>query len=71
MFVRPDFQTKRELRDAVGRGEVVTVWSDVPLLCPVGGELISVRGPKSLRLCSGLVWTARVLWKHGKIVKVN
>ena len=77
MFVRPDFQTKAELRQAVKCGEVVTVWSDVPCSCPVDGELIPVSGPRSAVLSQGTarvdvaVWTARVLWKRGKIVLVK
>lgn len=85
MFVRPDFQTKKELKDAVAKGDVVTVWSDVPLPCPVNGELIAVHGPRAAVLAMAkrtvkchfaspsdtVVWVARVLWKRGKIVLVK
>ena len=81
MFVRPDFQTKTELRQAVKRGDVVNVWSDVLVPCPVDGELISVSGPRSVvskeckrsipYLPDTRIWSARVLWKRGKIVLVR
>ncbi len=79
MFVRPDFQTKTELRQAVKRGDVVNVWSDVLIPCPVGGELISVSGPRSVVLGRSMCgspndahfWSAWVLWKRGKIVLVR
>jgi len=82
MFVRPDYDTKIELSEAIERGDKVTVWSDVKLSCPKDGEFINVYGPRAAvlahrqcmkdhSLCTVTVWSARVLWERGKIVLVK
>ena len=44
MYVRPNFKTKKVLKDAVAKGERVTVFSPGPYPCPQDGR-VSVEGP--------------------------
>jgi len=66
MYVEPNFPTKKALKEAVAKGETVTVFSPGLYLAPHQGE-VSVEGPHSPKPHS---WYARVRIVDGKVVKV-
>jgi hypothetical protein len=44
MYVTPNFKTKKQLREALARGERVRVFSPGPFPCPQSGN-VSIEGP--------------------------
>ena len=66
MYVSPNFQTKKQLKDAVKAGKSVSVFSPGPYPSPTHGEA-SVEGP---HYPQPHAWYARVRIQDGKVVKV-
>jgi hypothetical protein len=66
MYVRPNFKTKKALKDAVAKGERVTVFSPGPFPCPQDGR-VSVEGP---HYPEPHKWYGAVLVKDGVVYKV-
>jgi len=68
MYVEPNFKTKKALKEAVARGEHVTVFDPGPFgRAPEDGEA-SVEGP---HYPEPHRWYARVTLKEGRIVAVR
>lgn len=44
MYVEPNYPTKKALREALAKGDEVTVYSPGPFPCPTSGR-VSVEGP--------------------------
>ena len=44
MYVKPNFKSRKELKEAVARGESVVVWSPGPFPAPKNGR-VSIEGP--------------------------
>lgn len=44
MYVRPNFKTKKALKEAVAKGDRVEVFSPGPFPCPKDGK-VTVEGP--------------------------
>ena len=66
MYVRPNFKTKKALKEAVKKGEDVDVFSPGPFPCPQNGR-VAVEGP---HYPEPHRWYASVEVKEGKVVKV-
>jgi hypothetical protein len=66
-YVRPDFKRKKDLIDAVERGDHVTVYQPGLGTIPYDGE-IDLEGPHAPRPHS---WYAEGIMKEGKLVKVR
>lgn len=66
MYVRPNFPTKKALREAVKRGERVEVFSPDPFPAPTDGYA-AIEGPHYPKPHS---WYANVAIKNGIVVKV-
>lgn len=66
MYVRPNFKTKKDLREAVARGETVTVFSPGEFPAKQNGEE-TVEGP---HYPEPHRWYARVQVENGKVTKV-
>lgn len=67
MYVDPNFQTKKALKDAVKQGDVVTVYSPGPFPCPKDG-IVPVEGPHYPKPHK---WWAEVEVRNGHVVKVR
>lgn len=66
MYVSPNFPSKKALKEAVKKGEEVTVFSPGPFPCPQNGE-VAVEGPHYPKPHR---WYARVEVKEGRVTKV-
>jgi hypothetical protein len=66
MYVRPNFKSKKALKEAVAKGETVTVFSPGPFPCPTEGR-VSVEGP---HYPEPHRWYATVVVKDGQVQKV-
>lgn len=66
MYVRPNFKTKKALKEAVERGETVTVFSPGEFPAKQNGEE-TVEGP---HYPEPHRWYARVQVTEGKVTKV-
>ena len=66
MYTERNFKSKKELKEAVAKGEKVGVYSPGPFPCPTDGE-ISVEGPHFPKPHS---WYARVRVENGYVTKV-
>jgi len=66
MYVHPNFRTKKDLKDAIKAGNVVTTFSPGPFPCPRNGRVV-VEGP---HYPEPHKWYASVLVKEGKVIKV-
>lgn len=69
MYVQPNFKTKKALREAVARGEIVTVWQPGPFSasCPQNGRH-AVEGP---HYPQPHTWYAGVVLQDGRVVEVR
>lgn len=61
MYVRPNFKTKKTLKDAVAKGDKVEVFSPGPFPAPTDGT-VTVEGPHYPERTSG---TPVVSWLRG------
>ena len=66
MYVRPNFPTKKALKEALAAGKEVTVFSPGPFPCPQDGR-VSVEGPHYPQPHK---WYAAVLVRNGIVYKV-
>jgi hypothetical protein len=66
MYCNPNFKSAKALREAVNRGERVTVFSPGPFPCPSEGE-VCLEGP---HYPMPHRWYTRVLVKEGVVVKI-
>lgn len=66
MYVQPNCQSKKELKDRVARGERVTVFSPGPFPCPREG-MVAVEGPHYPKPHK---WYANVIVKGGCVEAV-
>ena len=66
-YVDPNFKTKKELKEAVARGDYVSVFSVGMFPCKQNGEE-SIEGPHYPKPHT---WYARVEVKDGKVTKVK
>ena len=66
MYVRPNFKTKKALKEALREGRTVEVWSPGPFPPNLDGEEF-VEGPWYPQPHR---WYARVKVKGGRVVKV-
>jgi hypothetical protein len=66
MYVRPNFPTKKALKEALAAGKEVTVFSPGPFPCPQDGR-VSVEGP---HFPEPHKWYATVLVRNGIVYKV-
>lgn len=67
MYVRPNFKTKKALKEAVARGERVAVFSPGPFPAPTNGRT-AVEGP---HYPEPHRWYASVQVKDGYVSKVE
>ena len=67
MYVRPNFKTKKQLKEAVKEGMPVEVFSPGPFPAPTNGHC-SVEGPHYLKPHT---WYASVEIEDGYVVKVK
>lgn len=71
MYVSPNYRTKKQLKEAVAEGRIVTVYQPnddfTGAVPPRDGE-VSVEGPHYPKPHS---WYARVTVKGGRVVKVT
>lgn len=67
MYVRPNFKTKKALKEAVAKGDKVEVFSPGPFPAPTEGE-VAVEGPHYPKPHT---WYATVLVVKGIVVKVK
>ncbi len=69
MYVLPNFKTKKALKEAVKRGEVVSIWQPGPF---AGNEpkdvVVTVEGPHYPKPHK---WYAEVKVVDGKVIKVK
>lgn len=65
MYVRPDFQTKKALREAVEHGRIVEIYSPGVFPAPQNGTA-HVEGPHGVHK-----WYAAVEVKEGVVVDVK
>lgn len=66
MYVDPNYPTKKALKEAVARGDVVTVFSPGPFPAPANGKA-DIEGPHYPKPHT---WYANVLVKDGRVTKV-
>jgi len=66
VYVSPNFKTKKAMREAVDRGDRVTVYSPGPYPARQGG-IEYIEGPHYPKPHR---WTAKVLVQDGLVVKV-
>lgn len=67
MYVSPNFKSKKALKEAVAKGDTVTVFSPGPFPCPTEGE-VSIEGP---HYPEPHRFYARVVVKEGRVIKVK
>lgn len=67
MYVDPNFTTKKALKEAVLKGDEVTVFSPGPFPAPNNGKKVAVEGPHYPKPHT---WYAMVDVLDGKVVKV-
>lgn len=69
MYVLPNFKTKKALKEAVVRGEVISIYQPGPFGGnePVDG-VVAVEGPHYPKPHT---WYATVTLKDGKVIKVT
>jgi hypothetical protein len=66
-YVDPNFKTKKMLKEAVAKGEHVTVFSPGPFPCKSEGTEF-VEGP---HYPAPHAWYAKVTLKNGRVIKVG
>lgn len=62
-----DYQTKRDLKEAIKNGHEVYVWSPGPFGCPTDGH-ICIEGPQFPKPHK---FYAQAILKNGKIISVK
>lgn len=67
MYVEPNFKNKKALKEAIGKGEAVFVFSPGPFPCPQNGQ-VSVEGP---HYPEPHKWYGTVIVKDGMVIKVK
>jgi hypothetical protein len=67
MYVSPNYQTKKSLKDALAKGEAVTVFSPGPFACPQNGQ-VAVEGPHYPQPHK---WYATAIVKDGRVISVK
>jgi len=67
MYVRPNFKTKKALKEAVANGEKVEAFSPGPFPCPRNGS-VTIEGPHYPQPHK---WYAACEVKDGLIVRVK
>lgn len=67
MYCSPNFKTKKALKEAIAKGQKVTVFSPGPFPCPSNGT-ISLEGP---HYPEPHKWYATAVVENGIIVKVK
>lgn len=67
MYVSPNFKTKKALKEAVARGDEVTVFSPGPFPAPENGNA-AIEGP---HYPEPHRWYANVTVENGRVVKVK
>lgn len=65
-YVNPNFKTKKALREAVLKGDKVTVFQVGPWGGKLGDGVHSIEGPHKYH-----TWYARVTVKEGRVVGVK
>lgn len=70
MYVRPNFKTKKALKEAVANGETVTIFQPGPFGGnePKNKSSVAVEGPHAPMAHT---WYAQVTVREGKVVKVQ
>jgi len=66
-YVRPNFKTKKALKEAVAAGKTITVFQPGLGTVPLNGE-IDVEGPHSPQ---PHVWYGQVTLEAGRVIKVR
>ena len=66
MYVSPNFKTKKQLKEAIKAGKIVSVFSPGPFPCPTSGR-VAVEGPHYPKPHT---WYATVLVEDGYVKKV-
>ena len=66
MYVRPNYASKRLLKDAIKAGDIVGVYSPGPFPGPSDG-IIAIEGPHFPKAHK---WYAQVMVEAGRVVKV-
>jgi len=66
MYVRPNFRTKKELKEAIKAGQLVSVFSPGPFPCTLNGKEY-IEGPHYPKPHT---WYASVEVKDGYVTKV-
>ena len=67
MYVSPNFPTKKALKEALTKGQTVTVFSPGPFPCPTEGR-VTVEGPHYPQPHR---WYAQVQVKEGRVISVK
>lgn len=67
MYVQPNFKSKKALKEAIEKGQVVTAFSPGPFPCPQDGE-ISIEGPHYPQPHK---WYARATLEKGRVIQVR
>lgn len=68
MYLRPNFETKKAAREAIARGETVTVFQPGGLTTPVRNGTETVEGPHHPKPHK---WYGKAHIKDGKVVKLE
>ena len=66
MYVSPNFKTKKELKEAIAKGQTVSIFSPGPFPAPQNGTA-TIEGP---HYPEPYRWYASVKVENGKVVKV-
>ena len=66
MYVRPNYASKKLLKDAIKGGDAVEAFSPGPFPCPTDG-IVAIEGPHFPKAHS---WYAQVKVEAGRVVKV-
>jgi hypothetical protein len=66
MYTNINFKTKKALKEAVKKGEAVTVFSPGPFPCPTHGR-VALEGPHY----EPHRWYASAIIENGRVIKVS
>ena len=66
LYIQPNLKTKKALKDALAKGEKISVFSPGPFPCPNEGR-VTIEGP---HYPEAHKWYAQVVVKDGYVVKV-
>jgi hypothetical protein len=67
MYVSPNYKTKKDLKSALAKGTVVSVFSPGPFPCPTEG-IVTIEGP---HYPEPHKWYAQVVVENGIVIKVK